>query len=232
MQAHFANNRHVLGKRQTFEIIKIFGQLLQHHLVQNRYKYKNMYKYKYTGKIMAPSWTITALPSIAKQPSTCVNIDGSCTAVDLFTGQVSLFLLAADYCTQCKQRRSCNGTRVDLETGKLSKLSNFQQHNLILWQNSGIDADNHDTAVTKNSKGEEHASLHGLPNLKLFLPSLNSTPPWERTFGHFETSWLHFGNFFQIVLKLFLVQMKGAKIYHTLDRGIKLPENNLTMVFE
>ena len=117
-------------------------------------------------------------------------------------------------------------------TWKLGKCQNFQQHNLILWQNSGIDADNHDTAVTKNSKGEDHASLHGLDNLKLFLPSLNSTPPWERTFGHFETSWLHFGNFFQIVLKLLLVQMKGAKIYHTLDWGIKLPENNLTMVFE
>ena len=85
------------------------------------------YKYKYTGKIMAPSWTITALPSIAKQPSTCVNIDGSCTAVDLFTGQVSLFWLAADYCTQCKQRRSCNGTRVDLETGK-----NFPTFNNII----------------------------------------------------------------------------------------------------
>ena len=229
MQAHFANNRHVLGKRQTFEIIKIFGQLLQHHLVQNRYKYKNMYKYKYTGKIMAPSWTITALPSIAKQPSTCVNIDGSCTAVDLFTGQVSLF------CWQQIIALSANRDGVVTGQGltwKLGNCQNFQQHNLILWQNSGVDADNHDTAVTKNSKGEEHASLHGLPNLKLFLPSLNSTPPWERTFGHFETSWLHFGNFFQIVLKLFLVQMKGAKIYHTLDRGIKLPENNLTMVFE
>ena len=121
-------------------------------------------------------------------------------------------------------------------TWKLGKCQNFPTFNNIilhiLWQNSGIDADNHDTAVTKNSKGEEHASLHGLPNLKLFLPSLNSTPPWERTFGHFETSWLHFGNFFQIALKLFLVQMKGAEIYHTLDRGIKLPENNLTMVFE
>ena len=178
---------------------------------------------------MAPSWTITALPSIAKQPSTCVNIDGSCTAVDLFTGQVSLFWRQQIIALSANRDGVVTGQEL---TWKLGNCRNFLQHNLILWQNSGIDADNHDTAVTKNSKGEEHASLHGLPNLKLFLPSLNSTPPRERTFGHCETSWLHFGNFFQFLLKLFLMQMKGAAIYHTLDRGIKLPENNLTMVFE
>ena len=139
-QAHFANNMHVLGNRQTFERIKIFEQLLQHHLVQNRYKYKNMYKYKYTGKIMAPSWTITALPSIAKQPSTCVNIDGSCTAVDLFTGQVSLFWRQQIIALSANRDGVVTGQGL---TWKLGSCQNFPTFNDIilycwLWQNTDI----------------------------------------------------------------------------------------------
>ena len=87
------------------------------------------YKYKYTGKIMAPSWTITALPSIAKQPSTCVNIDASCTAVDLFTGQVSLFWRQQIIALSANRDGVVTGQEL---TWKLGKCQNFPTFNTII----------------------------------------------------------------------------------------------------